>query len=104
MPVVNTPDARTLGRALEEMRDSLEDRKYVESYVQTLTHEMKSPVAAIRGASELLAEQDVPAAQRTRFLTNIRNETERLQNIIDRLLSLSAIESMRSRASGRTAA
>ena len=35
------------------MRDALEDRRYVESYVETLTHEMKSPVAAIRGAAEL---------------------------------------------------
>ena len=95
MPVVKSPDARTLGRALEDMRDSLEDRKYVQSYVQTLTHEMKSPVAAIRGASELLEEGDVPEAQRTRFLSNIRVETERLQNIIDRLLALSAIESMK---------
>lgn len=96
MPVVKSPDARTLSRALEDMRDALEDRKYVHSYVQTLTHEMKSPVAAIRGASELLEEADVPEAQRTRFLNNIRTETERLQNIIDRLLALSAIESMKS--------
>ena len=96
IPIVNSPDARTLGRALEDMRDALEDRKYVQSYVQTLTHEMKSPVAAIRGASELLEETNVPEAQRTRFLTNIRTETERLQNIIDRLLALSAIESMKS--------
>ena len=95
MPVVKSPDARTLGRALEDKRDALEDRKYVHSYVQTLTHEMKSPVAAIRGASELLEEANVPEAQRTRFLTNIRTETERLQNIIDRLLALSAIESMK---------
>lgn len=95
MPVVTSPDARTLGQALEDMRDVLEDRKYVQSYVQTLTHEMKSPVAAIRGASELLEEANVPDAQRMRFLANIRTETERLQNIIDRLLALSAIESMK---------
>jgi two-component system sensor histidine kinase CreC len=95
MPRVNSPEARTLARALDEMRDSLEDRKYVESYVQTLTHEMKGPVAAIRGASELLEEKDMPEEQRERFQENIRNETVRLQNIIDRLLALSAIESMK---------
>lgn len=95
MPKLKSPEARTLGRALDEMRDSLEDRKYVETYVQTLTHEMKSPVAAIRGASELLEEDAMPAEQRKRFMENIRTETERLQNIIDRLLALSAIESMK---------
>jgi two-component system sensor histidine kinase CreC len=88
-------DARTLGQALEEMRDSLEDRKYVESYVQTLTHEMKSPVAAIHGAAELLQESSMPLEQRNHFLENIQIETNRLENIIDRLLALSAIESMK---------
>ncbi|NIP95978.1 MAG: two-component system sensor histidine kinase CreC, partial [Akkermansiaceae bacterium] len=93
LPKLGSPDLRTLGRALDEMRDSLEDRKYVQSYVQTLTHEMKSPVSAIRGAAELLREDEMPPGQRDRFLANISTETERLQNIIDRLLALSAIES-----------
>lgn len=96
-PKLASPEMRTLGDALEEMRESLEDRKYVESYVQTLTHEMKSPVAAIRGAAELLQEGDkVPADKRQKFLENIRIETDRLQKSIDRLLALSAIESMKS--------
>ena len=90
------PEAAALGDAIEDMRHALEDRKYVETYVQTLTHEMKSPVAGIRGAAELLADPSMPEAQRRRFLTNIQNETTRLQNSIDRLLALSAIE-------GRTA-
>ena len=95
-PKLASPEMRTLGNALEEMRESLEDRKYVESYVQTLTHEMKSPVAAIRGASELLQEGDaVPADKRQQFLSNIRVETDRLQKIIDQLLALSAIESQK---------
>jgi two-component system, OmpR family, sensor histidine kinase CreC len=89
-------DIRLLGRALEEMRDALEDRKYVESYVQTLTHEMKSPVAAICGAVELLQEESMPASQRELFLGNIRSEADRLQRTIDRLLALAAIESRKS--------
>jgi two-component system sensor histidine kinase CreC len=40
---------RFLGESLEKMRDALEGRKYVESYVQTLSHEMKAPVGAISG-------------------------------------------------------
>jgi len=82
---------KVLGQSLEDMRDALEDRKYVESYVQTLTHEMKSPVAAIRGAAELL-EEDLPVEQQQRFLGNIRRETERLQRLIEQLLSLASLE------------
>ena len=85
-------EAATLGRAFEEMRDALENRAYVENYVQTVTHEMKSPVAAIRGAAELLHE-DMPPERRERFVANIQAEARRLQNIIDRLLALSALES-----------
>jgi len=89
-------DIRTLGRALEQMRDALEDRNYVESYVQSLTHEMKSPVAAIRGAVELLEEGGMTAGQRETFLGNIRCEADRLQRTIDRLLALAAIETRKS--------
>ena len=46
-----------LGRALETMRERLEGKQYVEQYVHTLTHEMKSPLAAIRGSAELLDPQ-----------------------------------------------
>ena len=48
------------------MRAQLEGKAYVERYVQTLTHELKSPLAAIQGASELL-RQDLPAEQRARL-------------------------------------
>lgn len=91
-PRGGSPEAATLGRAFEEMRDAMENRAYVENYVQTVTHEMKSPVAAIRGAAELLRE-DMPAERREKFLANIHAESGRLQNIIDRLLALSALES-----------
>ncbi len=90
-PKLGTSDIATLGHTIEEMRDALEGRKYVENYVQALTHEIKSPVAAIRGAAELLHE-DMPAEQHERFLHNIHAETIRIQEIVDRLLLLSAVE------------
>src|SRR4051812_26228559 len=80
-----------LGRAFEEMRDSLEGRQHVERYTQTLAHEVKAPLAAIRGAAELL-EEGMPAEQRAKFLGNIRTEAARIQRIIDRLLELSSLE------------
>jgi two-component system sensor histidine kinase CreC len=91
-PTGGTGEAATLARAFEEMRDALENRAYVENYVQTVTHEMKSPVAAIRGAAELLHEE-MPPERRAKFIANIQAESRRLQNIIDRLLALCALES-----------
>src|SRR5690606_4020210 len=59
-----------LGRALESMRLQLEGKEYVERYVHSLTHELKSPLAAIRGAAELL-EGPLPEADRARFAASI---------------------------------
>jgi two-component system sensor histidine kinase CreC len=78
-----------LGRAFEEMREALEGRQHVERYTQTLAHEVKAPLAAIRGAAELL-DENMPAEQRQKFLANIRNESARIQRIIERLLELSS--------------
>lgn len=82
---------KTLASALESMRDALEGREYVENYVQSLTHELKSPVAAILGASEIL-QGEVPEPKRTRFLQNIRAEASRLRDLLERLLRLAALE------------
>jgi two-component system sensor histidine kinase CreC len=82
---------RDLGTAFEEMRDALEGRQHVERYTQTLAHEVKAPLAAIRGAAELL-DETMPAEQRQKFLANIRTEAARIQRIIERLLELSSLE------------
>ncbi len=85
-------EVNSLAHALESMREALEGRRYAEHYIQTLTHEMKSPLAAIRGAAELL-DEDMPTETRKRFLENIRAETSRTERLINRLLELAAIES-----------
>jgi len=80
-----------LATAVEQMRTQLEGKAYVERYVHTLTHELKSPLAAIRGAAELL-ESDMPLAQRQRFVSNIDSESARMQQLIERLLNLAQVE------------
>lgn len=87
-------EVNTLARALESMRESLEGRQFAERYVQTLTHEMKSPLAGIRGAAELLEEdfETMGEEDRKRFLENIRAETIRADRLLTRLLELSSLE------------
>ena len=80
-----------LAGAVERMRVQLEGKDYVERYVHTLTHELKSPLVAILGAAELL-EGEMPAEQRARFVGNIAGESERLQQLIERLLNLAQVE------------
>ena len=87
--------ADTLRRGLGEMRDAFTGRNYIADYVQTFTHEIKSPLSAIRGAAELIQEPSMPQAERERFLGNIAHETQRIQEIVDRMMELTALETRR---------
>jgi two-component system sensor histidine kinase CreC len=91
LPPLDKSEIGEMGHAFEKMREALEGKNYVEQYVQTLTHEIKSPVSAIRGAAELLEEKMAPE-RRARFLANIRSEANRIQTIVDRLLELAELE------------
>lgn len=90
-PALRGGELGQLATALEQMRRELEGKAYVERYVHTLTHELKSPLAAIRGAAELL-EGEMAEAQRQRFVANIQSESARLQQLIERLLHLAQVE------------
>lgn len=90
-PAPRRDEIGDLGLALEAMRRKLEGKAYVERYVQSLTHEMKSPLAAIRGAAELLQEP-LPEPERQRFARHIQTQEQRLTETIDKLLALAAVE------------
>ena len=82
-----------LARAVERMRERLEGKAYVEEMATNLSHELKTPLASIRGSAELLeGEAGNNAAARAKFLTNIQSEVERLDRIVSELLKLSRIE------------
>ncbi|WP_278957367.1 two-component system sensor histidine kinase CreC [Aquipseudomonas alcaligenes] len=91
LPELRGGELKQLAAAVQKMRTELEGKAYVEQYVHTLTHELKSPLAAIRGAAELL-EDEMPAEQRQRFVANIASEGARLQQLIERLLNLALVE------------
>lgn len=91
VPVSRAVEVAELARAFEQMRDALDGRQHVERYTQALAHEVKAPLAAIRGAAELLGEE-MPAEQRGKFLNNIRSEAARIQQSVERLLELSSLE------------
>ena len=80
-----------LTAAIGDMRRELEDRAYITRYIETLTHELKSPLTAITTSAELL-QDDLPAADRARFAANIAQQSNRLHELVRRLLELSRLE------------
>jgi two-component system sensor histidine kinase CreC len=91
LPLLPGRTLQELGTAFAEMRESLEGKKHVERTTQALAHGIKAPLAAVRGAAELLGE-DMPGEERRRFLDNLRAESVRIEQIVERLLQLSALE------------
>ncbi len=88
-------EIRALADAVTAMRRKLEDRSRLEDNVTMLTHEMKSPLAAIRGAGEILAEEIHDPAL-SRFTDNVVHETVRLSHLLDRLLAMARLEKLES--------
>jgi signal transduction histidine kinase len=96
-------EVRTLSVALDVMTRKLRSQAaYVSDFATTVSHELKTPLAAIRGAAELLIDWDrMDAAQRKRFLENIDQDAERMQRLVTRLLELAKIESAQDLPSAR---
>ncbi len=94
LPRLGDNEIGRVGEAMDGMRQALEDKQYVERYVQTLTHELKSPLTAIQAAAELL-DRDLPADKREQFVRTILRESDRLNQFASQLLQLAALEKQR---------
>ncbi|MCB1925521.1 MAG: two-component system sensor histidine kinase CreC [Gammaproteobacteria bacterium] len=91
VPQLREKELAQLAGAMDAMRRELEGKDYVENYLHMLTHEMKSPLAAIRGSAELL-DEDMVDIDRKRFVANIRSEANRLHQVVEQLLHLAVVE------------
>jgi two-component system sensor histidine kinase CreC len=91
LPNLGSSEIGELGQAFIEMKTALEGKNYIENYVQTLTHEIKAPISAIKGALEIL-EQDLSEKEKNKFLTNIVQQNQRIEDLVNNLLFLSKIE------------
>ncbi|HEY8879261.1 MAG TPA: two-component system sensor histidine kinase CreC [Roseateles sp.] len=80
-----------LAVAMDDMRRRLEGREQLEHDVRALTHELKSPLAALRASGELL-QDELPEADRKRFAGQVLDQTARLQTLVERVLALSQLE------------
>lgn len=88
-------EIRDLSEALDVMTKKLRAQAdYVAEFATTVSHELKTPIAAIRGATELLSDwEGMEPAQRARFLNNMLLDSERMERLVTRLLALAKIES-----------
>ncbi len=91
------PDATRGALALVHDRSRLRQlESYRRDFVANVSHELKTPLAAIQGFCEtLLDDPGVPAPTRQRFLERISKQTQRLANLVGDLLTLSRLDEER---------
>jgi two-component system sensor histidine kinase ChvG len=72
------------------MADRIERRsRYLKDFAAAVSHELKTPIAGIKGALELLAEHpEMSEEERRRFLGNAGADADRLSHLLRRLLDL----------------
>ncbi|WP_342069936.1 ATP-binding protein [Yoonia algicola] len=79
-----TPEFSQLGEAVLEMTSALRGREAIlRSYAEHVTHEFKSPLTVIAGAAELLEDPDLSAQDRALLLRGIRDNTARMEALLD---------------------
>ncbi len=84
------------GGAVTTLLDVSETRRLEQvrrDFVANASHELKTPLTSIRGFAETLLEGDPPEPLRLQFLASIRDNTLRLQRLVEDLLDLSRLES-----------
>jgi signal transduction histidine kinase len=88
-------EVAALADVLQQMTARLRERAaYAGEFAAHAGHEIKTPLAAIRGAAELLQQgwEQMEPAQRQRFLDNIHDDAERMERVVRGLLELAQIE------------
>ena len=84
-------EIRALYEDFRAMAERIERRSgYLRDFAAAVSHEFKTPLAGINGAVELLQDhfETMSPAERRRFLDNIAGDSERLSQLVTRLLDL----------------
>lgn len=84
-----TREIATLSQSFLDLAERLVDRtEYVSSFAAHVSHELKSPVTAIRGSAELMRDAEMSREERARFLNHIIADSDRLAALLERLREL----------------
>ncbi|KAE9631764.1 ATP-binding protein [Parasedimentitalea maritima] len=78
-----TREIENLSNSFQSLTARLQDQQdALKSYTAHVTHELKSPLTAVKGAAELLRESEMTDEQRHRFLDNIENDAARMEELL----------------------
>lgn len=74
---------------------AVEANRLKSAFISNISHEVRTPLNAIVGFSELLTEEEFPEEEKTGFASTINHSSELLLNLVNDVLELSRLESGR---------
>ena len=79
-----TPEFSQLGRAVLRMSGTLQSKEAtVRTYADHVTHELKSPLTVVAGATELLSDPKLSVQDRDALLGRISYSVDRMQSLLE---------------------
>jgi len=94
IPVTSRDEYAILARTFNNMTEKLEQvEKTREEFVSNVSHELKTPLTAIKVLSEsILSQNSVPEEVSREFMHDINSEVDRMVNITNDLLALVKVD------------
>ncbi len=93
-PRLRESEFAKLADAMQRMKVELEDKEYIENYLHSVAHELKSPLTSLSASAELLSENKDPQ-QQSKLANNISQSSERMNLLVERMLNLASVERQR---------
>lgn len=82
-----------VGHAVEVYKKQLEDEKEnTKSMITDISHQLKTPVSALRLSLELLGDEQITEEEKREFLERGKQEVEKLNHLMGTLVNLSRLE------------
>lgn len=92
-----TKEVEQLSHAIAQMAATLEHRAdYFQNFAAHVSHAFKTPLTAIQGAVEILQDHfdDMPLEKRRKFLSNIAEDSRRLDALVRKLFDLAKADTV----------
>ncbi len=92
-PIALESASSMAGVLIRDVTTEREVERRRNTFVSVASHELRNPLAAMMGYSEMLVRRDPPERRKRRWLQHIYQGTRRFATIVDDLLNVSRIQS-----------
>lgn len=80
---------KALAADLERQREL---HRLKDSFLATASHQLRTPLTALRGFSQLLLERELPATEREEYIGFVVSQTEEMHTLVEDLITFNRIE------------